>query len=145
MRARDAEGAAEPMPDETCRAFDSVAPADPDLLHRFVVGADPATRKLTRAEAKALGDPFAVLLLARGRFPRSGEELVDGIRAAVPKGHALRQRSTFVVGEGSKLPSTPKTVGRRTQPALHRHAGPRAPGAGHLRERRRPAGLERDP
>jgi hypothetical protein len=57
------------MPDETWRAFDSVAPFDPNVLHRFVVWADPAPRALSPAEVKALGDPFASLLLARGQIP----------------------------------------------------------------------------
>ena len=91
------------MPDETCRAFDSVAPFDPDALHRFVVGVDAAPRSLTAAEVKRLGDPFAVRLLARGKLPRSGEELVDTLRASVPKGDPLRTLRTFLLGEGSQL------------------------------------------
>jgi hypothetical protein len=99
------------VPDETCRAFDSVAQGDPNALHRFVVGADAAPKKLTASEVKALGDPFATLLLARGRFPRTGEDVVDGIRAAVRKGHALKRLATFVVGEGSQLPAAGASAG----------------------------------
>ena len=99
------------MPDETCRAFDSVAPGDPDALHRFVVGADAAPRSMSASEVKALGDPFATLLLARGTFPRTGEQVVDGIRAAVRKGHALKRLQTFVVGEGSQLPRGAASAG----------------------------------
>jgi hypothetical protein len=91
------------MPDETCRAFDSVAPFDADALHRFVVGTDPTPRSMTAAEVEKLGDPFASLLLARGKFPRSGEELVDTMRASVRKGDPLKTLRTFVVGEGSQL------------------------------------------
>ena len=93
------------MPDETCRAFDSVTPGAADALHRFVVGADAAPQRMSASQVKALGDPFATLLLARGKFPRTAEELVDGIRAAVRRGHALKRLSTFVVGEGSQLPA----------------------------------------
>jgi hypothetical protein len=99
------------VPDETCRAFDSVAPGDPNALHRFVVGADPAPRRMSASEVKALGDPFATLPLARGTFPRTGEEVVDGIRAAVRKGHALKRLRTFVVGEGSQLPAAASSAG----------------------------------
>lgn len=91
------------MPDETCRAFDSVAAFDPNALHRFIVGADPAPRKMSTAEVRALGDPFATLLLARGKVPRSGEELVEKIKAAVPSGDPLKRQSSFVLGEGSQL------------------------------------------
>jgi len=94
------------MPDETCRAFDQVAPGDPQVLHRFVVGADAAPHGMTAAEVKALGDPFATLLLARGKFPRTAEEVIDGLRAAVPKGHALKAFRSFLVGEGSQLPAS---------------------------------------
>src|SRR5919107_1747440 len=95
------------MPDETCRAFDSVAPLDAASLHRFVVGTDAAPRPMTAAEVKKLGDPFATLLLAPGRIPRSGEELVETMRASVRKGDPLKLLRTFVVGEGSQLPGNP--------------------------------------
>ena len=99
------------MADETCRAFDSVAQGDPNALHRFVVGADAAPRAMGATEVKALGDPFATLLLARGTFPRTGEDVVEGIRAAVRKGHALKRLRTFVVGEGSQLPAAATSAG----------------------------------
>ncbi len=93
------------MADETCRAFDSVAAFDAGVVHRFVVGSDAAPRSMTAAELGKLGDPFASLLLARGKIPRSGEELVDAIRASVPKGDPLRRLRTFVLGEGGQLAS----------------------------------------
>jgi hypothetical protein len=99
------------MATETCRAFDEVDLADSNALHRFVVGADSAPRRMSAAEVKTLGDPFAALLLAHGRFPRTAEAVVDGLRAAVPKGHALKTVRTFVVGEGSQLPGTQDTAG----------------------------------
>src|ERR1700741_280013 len=98
-----------PMATETCRAFDEVDLSNARALHRFVVGADAAPRKMSAAEVKALGDPFAVLLLAKGKFPRTGEAVVEGLRSAVPANHALRTVRTFVVGEGSQLPATAGT------------------------------------
>jgi hypothetical protein len=99
------------VPDETCMAFDSVAPFGGNVLHRFVVGADPAPRAMSPAEVKKLADPFASLLLARGVFPRSGEEVLARIKAAVPKGSPLKLHSSFVLGEGSQLASTPESAG----------------------------------
>ena len=99
------------MPDETCMAFDSVAPFNPNVLHRFVVGADPAPRAMSQAEIKKLGDPFASLLLARGVVPRSGEEVLAKIKAAVPKGSPLKRHSSFILGEGSQLASTAQSAG----------------------------------
>jgi hypothetical protein len=96
------------MADETCRAFDSVAAFDAAVVHRFVVGTDTAPRSMTPAELSKLGDPFASLLLARGKIPRSGEELVDAIRASVRKGDPLKTLRTFLLGEGSQLaPANP--------------------------------------
>jgi hypothetical protein len=71
---------------ETCGAFDEVGQLETKALHRFVVGADAVPRKLTRAETKALGDPFATLLLARGKFPGTAEAVIDGLRRAVRRG-----------------------------------------------------------
>jgi hypothetical protein len=98
------------VPDETCMAFDSVAPFNPSALHRFIVGADPAPRAMSAAEVKALGDPFATLLLARGRFPRSGEEILARIKAAVPANSPLKKHSSFILGEGSQLASTTESA-----------------------------------
>lgn len=91
------------MADETCRAFDSVAPFDPKALHRFVVGADPAPRRMSPAEVRALGDPFASLLIARGKLPISGEQVLAMLKAAVPKNDPLREQHSFVLGEGSQI------------------------------------------
>ena len=86
--------------------FDEVDPAAPNALHRFIVGVDHAPTRMTRDQVKALGDPFAVLLLAKGEFPRTAEALADSLRRAVPKGNPLRTFRTFIVGEGSQLPAT---------------------------------------
>jgi hypothetical protein len=117
------------MPDETCRAFDSVAAFDRNALHRFIVGADPAPRKMTTVEVNALGDPFASLLFARGKIPRSGEDVVDKIKTAVPTGNPLKRHSSFILGEGSQLPSTPQTadVGRSLRFVVTLGAGPEGP------------------
>ena len=77
-----------------------------------MVGADAAPRKMTAAEVKELGDPFATLLLARGKFPRSGEEVVDGDPGGVRKGDPLKTLRTFVVGEGSQLARGDSAGGR---------------------------------
>jgi hypothetical protein len=94
----------------TCPMFDEVEPAASNALHRFIVGVDQAPQRMSRAEVRALGDPFAVLLLAKGRFPRTAEAVVNSLRRAVPKGHALKTFRTFVVGEGSQLPATQDTA-----------------------------------
>lgn len=113
------------MPNETCGAFDEPGLAlDAKSLNRFIVGADPAPRKMSAAEVKELGDPFATLLLAKGKIPKTAQQTVDMIKAAVPKKDPLREQQTFVVGEGSQLAPTAKaernlrfilTLGRGTK------------------------------
>lgn len=115
------------MADDTCRAFDSVVPFDAGALHRFVVGADAAPRRMSAAEVKQLGDPFASLLLARGKIPRSGEELVETMRASVRKGDPLKLLRTFVVGEGSQLASDNPAVDPTLRFVVTLGRGPNGP------------------
>ncbi len=99
------------MPDESCRAFDSITPIDPGVLQRFLVGVDAGPRQMSAAEVDALGDPFARLLIAQGTFPRSAEAVVESIKAAVGAGTPLKRHSSFILGEGSQLSVGPKTAG----------------------------------
>jgi hypothetical protein len=98
---------------EQCTVFGGLPGGlDPTTIHRFVVGEDPAPKAMTPDEARAeLGDPFATLLLLQGKFPRSGAEVIEALKAAVPDADQLSQHKTFVLGEGSKIPVTPATNG----------------------------------
>lgn len=98
------------MPDETCMAFDQVERIDPKTLNRFVVGADPRPRPMTRRQVKALGDAFARTFFAKGKIPRSAQQVIDGIKAAAPKKSPLRTQRSFVVGEGSQIAMTAATA-----------------------------------
>src|SRR3954470_16108830 len=98
------------MAQVSCRAFDQVGAAlDRNSLNRFIAGVDAAPRKMTPAEVAELDDPVARLLFATGNIPRSGEQLLEGIKAALPAGDPLREQASFVVGEGSQLPVAPAT------------------------------------
>lgn len=99
------------MVDDSCGAFDSVGSIDADALNRFVVGADPAPRRMSPAEVRDLGDAFAPLFRANAKIPRSAQQVVERIKAAAPKKGALRTQRSFVVGEGSQLPRTQATAG----------------------------------
>ena len=88
------------MADPTCAVLGAASPLDPNTLNRFVVGADPAPRKMTSAEIRALGDPVASILFAKGRIPRTAQQTVDMIRAGAPAGDPVKQLGTFVVAEG---------------------------------------------
>ena len=94
------------MADETCNAFNTVSGLDPNGLHRFIVGTDPAPRKMAPAEVKGLGDAFASRLLAKGTFPRSGEEVLAKLKASGRGNDPLKRQASFVLGEGSQLPPT---------------------------------------
>lgn len=94
------------MPDTSCAVF--AAPdfaLNPDVVHRFLVGADPEPRPMSVDEAeRELGDPFATLLLLRGRFPRTAEDTVTAIAGAAAEGDPLRDQMFFLLGEGGKIP-----------------------------------------
>ena len=99
--------------DTTCAAFRRLPPEllQPDRVHRFVVGEDPAPRALTGEEAAAeLGDPFATLLLLRGVFPRTAGEVLAALDRATIEGDPLRRGFFFLLGEGSQIPMTPATA-----------------------------------
>jgi hypothetical protein len=94
------------MPDETCAVFGTL---DGNLnrkkVHSFVVGEDTAPRPMAPAEAKReLGDPFATLLLLKGKFPRTAEECLKEIDKATKRNNPLRKQMTFLLGETSQLP-----------------------------------------
>jgi hypothetical protein len=110
-------------------AFDEVAAFDPKVLHRFIVGADPVPRAMSKAEVGVLGDPFATLVLSRGKVPRSGEQVLTMIKAAVPANSPLKKHSSFVLGEGSQLASTTESAGvdRTMRFVLIVGAGPNGP------------------
>jgi hypothetical protein len=98
--------------DLTCGALAETT-GEPASLHRFIVGVDPAPVELGQAEIEALGDPFARLLLAKGVFPVTAEELVEQLRAAAPDGDSLKTLQTFLVGEGSQLQPDDDAAGIR--------------------------------
>jgi hypothetical protein len=82
-----------------------------EQIHRFILGIDPRPRPMTVNEAaKELSDPFAVLLLRKGKFPRTHLEILAGIDDATKEGHPLRRQMTFIVGEGSQIPFSPATA-----------------------------------
>jgi hypothetical protein len=92
------------MLDTSCAVFARDLNLDPDRIHRFVVGEDPEARPLSAAEAeKELGDPFATLLLLKGKFPRTAEQSVTAIKEAAPAGDPLRNQMSFLLGEGSQI------------------------------------------
>ena len=117
------------MADETCRAFDSVGGLDKNSLNRFLVGVDPAPRKMTPAEVRTLGDVFASLLFAKGKIPRSGQQVIEGLKDGVPASDPLRKQKSFVLGEGSQLTTSAQTaaVARNLRFILTLGEGPDGP------------------
>ena len=54
--------------------------------------------------AEELNDPFARLLLRRGTFPTTLEEIVSALNAATADSDPLRRQMSFLVGEGTQIP-----------------------------------------
>jgi hypothetical protein len=96
--------ALQPIEDVTCRAFEQIRDADSGVLLRFVVGEDTAPRPMTPEEmATELGDPFATLVLRRGVFPETADELLATIDQETTEGDSLRHERSFMLGEDSQL------------------------------------------
>ena len=92
--------------DTTCGVFRGLRGLNPGAVNRFVVGEDTTPRPLSPEEAaEELGDPFATLLLLKGEFPQTAEQALEKLAAAAGDGDPLAQRRSFIVGEGSQLPS----------------------------------------
>lgn len=116
----------------TCMVFSTVKGAARGSVVRFVVGEDAQPRQMTQAEMEdELGDPFATLLLNRGIFPSTGQELLDALDDAVGPNEPLGSKSqmSFVVGEGSQIPLADATsstnAGMRF--LVSRGSGPKGP------------------
>lgn len=115
-----------------CRVFDTVKGAPKGSVVRFVIGEDAQPRKMTKAEMEdELGDPFATLLLNKGIFPATGQQLLDELDKKVGPNKPLSAKSqmSFVLGEGSQIPladATPSTnAGMRF--LVSRGSGPQGP------------------
>lgn len=93
--------------DVTCAVFRSITGADPGTLLRFVVGENVKPEVMSAPDIQAeFGDPFATLLLARGKFPRTGDELLAEIDDVVADDDLIGRKSqlSFLLGEGSQIP-----------------------------------------
>ncbi len=101
--------------DNTCMVFSTVKGAAQGSVVRFVLGEDAQPQRMTQAEIEdELGDPFATLLLNKGVFPATGQELLEAIDNEIGPNEPLGSKSqmSFVLGEGSQIPlpdATPST------------------------------------
>ena len=118
--------------DNTCAVFSTVKGAPQGSVVRFVVGEDIQPHKMNPTEmANELGDAFATLLLNKGIFPATAEQLLKAIDDKVGANDTLGSKSqlSFVLGEGSQIPlpdATPSTnAGMRF--LVSRGSGPKGP------------------
>lgn len=80
-------------------------------LYRFVLGLDRVPRPIEDAEAATLlGDPFAELLLKRGRFPPSLDELLAALDDVADDPAGLPEQQCFLVADGGQIAWTPATA-----------------------------------
>jgi hypothetical protein len=83
----------------------AAAPRDPRKVHQHIEGLPGGKRVMTDAEVtEKLRDPFAMLLLRNGVFPRHLGEIHGGfdIHNATPD--ALPNVSSFLIAEGGQIP-----------------------------------------
>ncbi|MGI8863236.1 MAG: hypothetical protein ACR2JH_02370 [Solirubrobacteraceae bacterium] len=60
--------------------------------------------------ARELNDPFASLLLRKGAFPTTVNEVLSALDAVTAQGDPLRRQMSFLVGEGSQIPWSSETA-----------------------------------
>ena len=92
------------VPEEGCGVFGGIEGPGPGQLLRFIVGEGLAPQEMSSTDIETqLGDPFATLLLLKGNFPTTADEVLSGIDAASPEGDPLRVQQSFLLGEDGQL------------------------------------------
>jgi hypothetical protein len=84
------------------------ATVDPERINQHIEGRKDGRRVMVDEEVeRLLNDPFAVLVLRRGRFPRSFGEILDAVGEHDASAEGLPQRETYLISEGGQIPFTP--------------------------------------
>ncbi|MGH2732238.1 MAG: hypothetical protein ACRDJG_04755, partial [Actinomycetota bacterium] len=77
---------------------------DPRRINQHIEGIPSGTRVMTGEEvARLLNDPFATLVLRRGKFPSDLGELLDALDEHNPQPDGLPQQSSSLVSEGGQI------------------------------------------
>lgn len=120
-------------PNETCAVIGS-EPIPAGSLRRLLVGKDDLDRgpqeMSTEELERELNDPFATELLRKGRFPASGEEVLEALNEAVGSNHPLSEatQQSFLVGEGTQIAKDPsEEFDRNFRFVVTRGQGPDGP------------------
>jgi hypothetical protein len=120
-------------PEDSCRAFDSQSvELDPNVLHRFRIGADPGPQPLDKSAIEAeLGDALARLVFTGDEFPASPSDLLAAVDEAIDDGDSLGPQSqlVFLLGEGSQIPfgEATRDLDRGLRFVVTRGSGPDGP------------------
>ncbi|MBG1270545.1 hypothetical protein F8S12_31320 [Nostoc sp. WHI] len=84
-------------------AFQNCNAVQTGTIHRFIKGRDTCLTPMTQQEIEQnLNDPFAINILRKETFPDS----VDGIIQCISNSGLGFQQVNYMVGEGSKIPTT---------------------------------------
>lgn len=105
---------------------DNLPPLEPNRVYRFVLGLDDTPRPLTAEESATwLRDPLAELLLKRGAFPQTLQELLGGLDRFDGQPNGLPRQASYFVGDGSQIAWRPDTAAleRQLRFAITRAAG----------------------
>jgi hypothetical protein len=78
----------------------SFGPLEAGTLYRFVMGVDTEPVPMPSESMAALGDPFATVLLKKGNFPLTIQDLLAGLDAA----KALDVQAVYMISEAGQIP-----------------------------------------
>jgi hypothetical protein len=81
---------------------------DPQRINQHIEGRVNGQRIMSDAEIESLlNDPFALLVLRRGRFPTNLTELLAALDEHNDSSHGLPDTTSFLVSEGGQIPFQP--------------------------------------
>jgi len=80
-------------------------------IFRMIAGVDAAPQPMTDADITSLlNDPFAALLLRRGTFPATLQDVLGAFDALNGQPEGLPAQKSYLVGEGSQIPWSSQTA-----------------------------------
>ncbi|HEX8650246.1 MAG TPA: hypothetical protein VF708_05350 [Pyrinomonadaceae bacterium] len=86
----------------------TMAEEEENRIHRQINGIDAVARPMTDAEIAAeLNDPLALLVLRKGVFPSTLQDVLQALEAQNNSPGGLPTQSIFLVGEGSQIQFSP--------------------------------------
>ncbi|MFI5342868.1 MAG: hypothetical protein ACHQUC_01470 [Chlamydiales bacterium] len=87
-----------------------LSPREVSPLYHFIQGLDTERKVLAKEDECKLQDPFANLILKRGRNPLSTNQLIQQLEKTNCHPNGLKNKKIFHIAEGGQIPASERTV-----------------------------------